>query len=519
MKGIDSQASTAAALAHRDEFVLGMTSVAPATRRISVGDRDVTVQPRIMQVLLALVDARGSVVSREDLARLCWPGRFVADDSLNAAIAELRKALRSIGSVDVSVETIPKTGYRIIAAGLEPSTDAGAERHTRRGVGRLLLAGGAATILAGSGVALWSVTRPRSREIDDLINRGTLALRQRLPDSGSVGVDAFQRAVEIDPGNAKALGLLALAWRAVSVYAEPASATEAIRNAELAARRALAIDPRQSDALTALALLVTSFGQWVEAERRLLDVLKLDPVNMFARGAYGTLLMSTGQVANCLKQLNWLVERDPLSPNTHFRRVYTLWSNNRLAEMDRTADAALQSWPRHAAVWFARFWTLAFTDRVAAASRMLADNAIRPVLPPATLELLDLSLRALRGGSEPLRNGAIAANLEASTRSPGQAITAIMILSKLGAPDQSLQVARGFFLRHGPVVVEQRHQSGQPSITDQHHRMAMMLWIPASESLRQNPGFGSLCEGIGFYDYWRRTGNRPDFRDANLQDI
>ena len=110
MHGIDHKASTAAGLAYRDQFFLGTTRVVPATRQIGVRDHAVTVQPRIMQVLLALVDARGSVVSRDDLTRQCWPGRFVAEDSLNAAVAELRKAFRMVGSDDVSVETIPKTG-------------------------------------------------------------------------------------------------------------------------------------------------------------------------------------------------------------------------------------------------------------------------------------------------------------------------------------------------------------------------------------------------------------------------
>lgn len=517
MLGIDNQASTAAALAHRDSFFLGAMSVVPATRRISVGDRHVTVQPRIMQVLLALADARGSVVGREELARQCWPGRFVADDSLNAAIAELRKAFRAVGSEDVSVETIPKTGYRIVAADLEPTIESAGELHTRRGAGRWIVAGGVAALSAALGLTVWKMTRAPATNTSELVARGTQALRQGLPDSGVLGVAALRRAVEIEPGNAKAWGLLALAWRAASEYAAPVPATEAIRNAELAARRALAIDPRQSDALTALALLVPSFGQWVEAERRLRNVLAIDPANMFARGAYGTLLMSTGQVAKCLQQLNWLVERDPLSPNHQFRRVYTLWSDNRLAEMDRAADTALQSWPRHPAVWFARFWTLAFTDRAAAASKMLADNATRPTLPPAALAVLDLSLPALGNGGAPHRQAAISANLKASIQGPVQAVTAILMLSKLDAPEHALQVARGFLQRHGQIVVEQRHSSGQPSITDQHHRMAMMLWVPASETLRLHSGFRSLCDGIGLVDYWRRTGNRPDFRGAGLQ--
>ncbi len=519
LHGIGQKVDTAIDLAHRDPFPLGTSYVEPATRRISVGDLCVTVQPRIMQVLLALVDARGAVVSRDDIARQCWTARFVAEDSLNAAIAELRKAFRSVGSDDVSVETIPKTGYRIVAPDLDQPVAADGDLHTRRGMGRLVIGGGVVVVAAASGLALWTRTRSQFNSADDLIARGTQALRQGLPDPDAQGVDAFRRAVEIEPGNAKAWGLLALAWRATAEYAEPARATDARRSAELAARRALAIDARQSDALAALALLVPSFGQWAQAERRLRGVLDVDPTNTFARGAYGTLLMSTGQVAKCLVQLNWLVQRDPWSPNHQFRRIYTLWSDNRLAEMDRAADAAMQSWPRHPAIWFARFWTLVFTDRVAPAMKMLSDSATRPALPAPALRALDLALRALGGGNAQQRQAAISANLAASTKSPGQAVTGIMILSKLGEPGHSMQVAQGFLLRRGALVVEQRHPSGQPSITDQHHRMAMMLWVPATEPLRLHPEFESLCAGIGLVDYWRETGNRPDFRGGSLRNV
>lgn len=519
MHGTEHKASTAMDLAHRDPFSLGSMSVEPATRRIGVDGHHVTVQPRIMQVLLVLVDAGGSVVSRDDLGRLCWPSRFVAEDSLNAAIADLRKAFRTVGSDDVSVETIPKTGYRIIAPGLDRLDGANNGLLSRRGAWRTIIGGGIVLTAAASGLALWNMSRPQTASASDFIARGSQALRQGLPDPGAQGVAAFQRAVEIEPDNAKAWGLLALAWRAAAEYAEPAHATDARRSAELAARRALAIDARQSDALTALALLVPSFGKWADAERRLRGVLAVDPANTFARSAYGTLLMSTGQVAKCLAHLNWLVERDPLSPNHQFRRVYTLWSADRLAEMDRAADAAIQSWPRHPAIWFARFWTLVFTDRVAPASKMLSDNGLRPAMPAPALAVLDLSLRALGNGNAQLRQAAISANLSAAIKSPGQAVTAIMILSRLGAPELSLQVAQGFLLRRGGMLVEQRHTVGQPSITDQHHRMAMMLWVPASNALRMHPAFKDLCDGIGLVDYWRQTGNRPDFRSASLRTI
>ena len=94
-----------------------------------------------------------------------------------------------------------------------------------------------------------------------------------------------------------------------------------------------------------------------------------------------------------------------------------------------------------------------------------------------------------------------------------------MVLSSLGAAAESYEVARGFLVQHGPVLVKQRHSLAQPSVTDQHHRMTMMLWIPATENLRLEPRFRRLCEDMGLLRYWIASGTRPDFSGASLETI
>ena len=44
-----------------------------------------------MQVLVVLADAAGQVVTRETLFNRCWGGVYVGDDSLNRAVAAVRK--------------------------------------------------------------------------------------------------------------------------------------------------------------------------------------------------------------------------------------------------------------------------------------------------------------------------------------------------------------------------------------------------------------------------------------------
>jgi len=508
--GTDRLGSTPMDLTQRDALRLGAITIDPATRQFRGPAGTVTVRPQVMLVFLTLADAEGGVVSRDELVLRAWSGRFVAEDSLNGAISEIRRALRTAGAVGAEIVTIPKTGYRLVHPDIREQRSS-ASRVAGTGLSRrwLIGAGAGAALLGGTALVNWGGNGDTQR-VETLIDRGLVALRQGLPEYNAQGASAFRAATALDPNNARAWGLLALSLRAAAEYGTPQQASEAGSQAELAARRALALDRRQSDALTALALLTPSFGQWWEAEQRLRDVLAIDPDNLFAMAGLSRLLMSTGQVGAALKSLDRQAALDPLSPNLQFRRVYTLWSAGRLDEADATADRALQSWPHHPAVWFARMYTFAFTDRVRRAQAMLADRSQRPAMPPPAAELLGLSLSALALPNTRLVAQAVRANVAAAARGPAQAVGAIMVLSGLGAASEAYEVARGFLLQRGDVVVRQRHSAQQPSVTDLHHRMTMMLWIPVTRTLREEPRFPALCEELGLVDYWRQAGVRPD---------
>lgn len=58
-------------LAEEKPFRLGRARVVPATRQVLVDGRVQTLEPRVMQVLVALVRADGDVVGRDELIELC----------------------------------------------------------------------------------------------------------------------------------------------------------------------------------------------------------------------------------------------------------------------------------------------------------------------------------------------------------------------------------------------------------------------------------------------------------------
>jgi TolB-like protein len=101
-------------LAHEAAFELGDLAVRPSTREVVVSGKVQVVEPRIMQVLVALVRDCGQVVSRDDLITSCWGGRVVSDDAINRCISAIRRIAETHGGF--SVETVARVGYRLTEA-------------------------------------------------------------------------------------------------------------------------------------------------------------------------------------------------------------------------------------------------------------------------------------------------------------------------------------------------------------------------------------------------------------------
>jgi adenylate cyclase len=111
-------------LAHEREFRLGRFIIRPSVREI-VGPSFVeALEPRVMQVLVALAHAQGATVSRADLTSSCWAGRVVSDDAINRCIGDLRRLAARDGNASFTIETIRQVGWRLSA----PTAHEGGER-------------------------------------------------------------------------------------------------------------------------------------------------------------------------------------------------------------------------------------------------------------------------------------------------------------------------------------------------------------------------------------------------------
>ena len=77
-----------------------------------------------MDVLVHLAEHAGEVVPKRQLIASTWDQEYVADAVLTRAVAELRRALGDSAQEPTYIETIPRRGYRLIAAVSPPESDA-----------------------------------------------------------------------------------------------------------------------------------------------------------------------------------------------------------------------------------------------------------------------------------------------------------------------------------------------------------------------------------------------------------
>ena len=84
--------------------------------RIHNGGQDIKLESKVMALLTYLARNQGQVVSREQLEADVWTDRVISYDALTSCITRLRKVLGDDSRKPLYIETVPKKGYRLIAA-------------------------------------------------------------------------------------------------------------------------------------------------------------------------------------------------------------------------------------------------------------------------------------------------------------------------------------------------------------------------------------------------------------------
>ncbi len=496
----------------------------PATRTVHGPAASLAIEPRVMQVLLALASVEGRVVSREALLQAGWGPVVVGDDAIHRAVAGARKALREAGVTTWSVETIPRVGYRLRAE--QPEADAAALPEAvqpeaapeppsaapalvaRRGWLAAVVGVSAAAALAGWGIVSWRAHQRRAAALA-LAEQGRQALRLASPPANQQAADLLGRAAELQPDDAAIWGLLALARRAAADAAPPEALGAALDAAGAAIQRALALDARQPEALCARAQLVPAFGQWVRAEAAFREVLQVAPGHLPTLDSLALMLSGTGIIADHYALRLKTVEGDPLHAGYSFRAIFSHWMNGRLAAADQAGERGLELWPGHLPTWLARAGVLAYTGRAERALALL-DGPL-PKLPPPLITQMRLAWTALASGQARDRAAAREGILAGLARGgPLLAVWATLDLAALGELDVALDVTEAYLLERGALQAGTSWQPGQTLHVDVRRRLTNHLFLPVCAPMWQQPRFASLMRAAGFEAFWAATGRTPD---------
>src|SRR6516164_3947373 len=87
----------------------GRFRVLPHRRELLADGRPVKLGGRAFDVLMALIEARGAVVSKNALMARVWPDRIVEENNLQWQISALRAAF---GADRNLIRTVPGRGYQ-----------------------------------------------------------------------------------------------------------------------------------------------------------------------------------------------------------------------------------------------------------------------------------------------------------------------------------------------------------------------------------------------------------------------
>ena len=508
-------------LAHSPDFQLGSASIRPSSREILHGGAAIMVEPKVMQMLVALADPVGRVVPRVELVERCWSGRIVGEDAINRVLGKLRRAADGRG---FRIETVARVGYRlVVVATHSPVEGSGPARSPIRWAIVPVVAAG----LAASWLLLSQPKRPAlpteplatapklksnglPLAVHDLETRGLAAMFENTPEQTSEAIGYLKQAAEGAPGNAGVWGSLAMSYVLSLGWAAPGDRAGVATRVQDAARRGLAIDPHEARSLAAITSLTPTYRHWNAKAAALADARRRAPDDegplLYQEVQF---LMAVGHTGAALIKAQQLVDASPLVPWIRAAEIDLLAVNGRLAEADRAAAQAGAIWPRERLIWWTRFDLAAFHGAHERAAAMVFDKANWPIIRyPGEVEAAGRMLDAMASGDQIVINRVVAEQQALVSAGQGRAERAMRIAAALGRPQTALAFARQLYL--APAMPEPRGTMlPYIGLGSDSERPTAALFVAPAVVLWQLSGFGQLLANTGLIDYWRVAG-APD---------
>lgn len=98
----------------QDGFYLDEWRIEPQAGRIIREFQTISLEPKVMEVLVLLAANYPNVIRKEDFLETIWEGVSVVPHVLTRAVSEIRRVLNDDPRNPHVIETIPKIGYRLL---------------------------------------------------------------------------------------------------------------------------------------------------------------------------------------------------------------------------------------------------------------------------------------------------------------------------------------------------------------------------------------------------------------------
>ena len=509
----------------------GLFEVDLEQRLLSKEGARVKLQDQPFQVLALLLDRPCEVVTREEIQRQLWPAdTYVAfDDGLNTAIKKLRLALGDTADNPRFIETVPRRGYRFLAAPIfaEPATQtevpesteavsgtlnevadqidapvktAGREQKVTRRAPMLRLAAIVVVVCAFAvgGSIWWRSSRGRKSSVPATSTifksqqsgrRGLRAIdprayeeyllarnfwKQRTAEALTQAVEHFNLAIERDPEYAEAYAGLANCY-VVMPMLSTVPTNDSYLKARLAAEKAVALDDSVAEGHLATAELKL-YADWnfAGAETEFRRALELDANDAQAHQWYAEFLSLMGQHQEAIAEIRMAQRLEPLSMIIH-HQAGQIYQNARMypeafLEYRKTLMIQPGFGPTYAAMM------LAFRREGRYQECVGAQRQANRYWDPGETSSEDL--KRLADASARGKQAYLRAALDFNKKHPSTAYNAAFDYALLGEREQAIQHLQKSLEAHEPQIIN-------------------LLNDPEFDSLKGDPRFQEIAKKVG----------------------
>jgi DNA-binding winged helix-turn-helix (wHTH) protein len=305
------------------EYGFGPYRVRTDELLLRVSGAPVSLPPKAVKTLVALLDRAGSVVSKDHLYLAVWGDEIVEEANLSQNIYVLRRRFKELTGVD-PIETLPRRGYRFT---MPVTTRPAAATRDRNRFAPLWSAAAAVALLA-CGITLLSsdaITRgdratPMQAAADQSFAVGWFYWREHDPESIASSIDQFEDVALRSPSSPLGDAGLAVAYATqADLYGPSPSAVADSILAERLARAAIASDARSAWARAARGFVEYDLdGDNIAAAADLRYAVREDPTISQAHLWYGAVLLWRGDPRAAKRELERAASLDPALPDLDY---------------------------------------------------------------------------------------------------------------------------------------------------------------------------------------------------------